>query len=196
MATVLTTSNSVGTITYQYNNMELVSKMTQVINGTSYTFTYNYNAAGQLTSEGYPDGNTISYSYDNYGHVSQVKAGGATLLSMTYNLDDSVATKTYCNNTVVSYSYNYRGWVSQIEAKYNGTTFENLVYSYDAKGNVIKIVDLAGSAGTETYTYDSMDRLVKAVGAWGTTQYGYDAVGNRIWVNSGGTNVTYNVRYR
>ena len=36
-------------ITYYYNNMELVSKMTQVINGTSYTFTYNYNAA-QLSS--------------------------------------------------------------------------------------------------------------------------------------------------
>ena len=117
--------------------------------------------------------------------------GGTTLLSMTYNPDDSVATKTYCNGTVQSYSYNYRGWVSQLQAKYNGTTFEDLVYSYDAKGNVIRIVDLAGTAGTETYTYDYMDRLIKAVGAWGTVQYGYDAVGNRVWVNSGGTNVTY-----
>jgi RHS repeat-associated protein len=187
---VLTTSNSLGEISYHYNNRNFVDRMTQVISGTSYTFSYVYNAAGQLISEGYPDSTSVSYAYDNYGRVAQVSTSGTALLSLTYNLDSSIATKTYCGNTVTSYTYNKHGWVSQIRSQYAGQTFENLQYSYDAKGNVLSIVDSAGSAGTETYTYDALNRLTKAVGAWGTIQYGYDSVGNRLWINDG-TNRTY-----
>jgi RHS repeat-associated protein len=189
---VLVTSNALGNITYTYNNRNLPSNMVERINGTSYSFAFSYDATGKLTSEQYPDSSSISYTYDNYGRVTQVNAGSTQLLSVTYNRDDSVATKNYCNgNSTMSYVYNYRGWVTQIQAtNRTGVMFENLAYSYDSAGNVVTIKDYAGSAGTETYTYDALDRLTKAVGAWGTIQYGYDSVGNRLWANTG-TNQTY-----
>lgn len=189
---VLVTSNALGSITCTYNNRNLPSSMVERINGTSYSFAFGYDATGKLTWEQYPDSSSISYIYDDYNRVAQVNAGNTQLLSVTYNRDGSVATKNYCNgNSTMSYAYNYRGWVTQIQAtNRTGVMFENLAYSYDGAGNVITIKDFAGSAGTETYTYDALNRLTKAVGAWGTIQYGYDSVGNRLWINAG-TNQTY-----
>jgi RHS repeat-associated protein len=189
---VIKTSNRLGSISYQYNNRDLVSSMTEIISGTTYTFTYTYDATGRLTSERYPDLSTITYVYDDKNRVTQVKSGNTVLESLAYNLDDSIATKSECNgNSTMAYTYNYRGWVASIVAKdRSGVTFLNLAYTYDNVGNVKSIVSGVGGAGTETYTYDALNRLTKAVGAWGTIQYGYDSVGNRLWINDG-TNRTY-----
>ena len=48
----------------------------------------------------------------------------------------------------------------------------------------------AGTAGTETYTYDALGRLVKVEPPDGTlSSYGYDKAGNRLSVNTG-TDIT------
>ncbi len=42
-----------------------------------------------------------------------------------------------------------------------------------------------------TYTYDALNRLVEAQGPFGTIQYGYDRVGNRLTENRNGLQTTY-----
>jgi RHS repeat-associated protein len=189
---VVRESNTLGSISYQYNNNGLVSGVTEVIAGASYALSYAYNAAGQVTTVTYPDAKILTYVYDNQGRPGQVKLGGTTLLAFTYNLDDTITSKSECNgNSTVAYTYNFRSWVSTIKAKDKaGAVFLDMTYTYDAVGNVKSIANAAGAAGTETYTYDRLDRLTKAVGAWGTYQYGYNAVGDRIWANEG-VNRTY-----
>jgi RHS repeat-associated protein len=133
------------------------------------------------------DAKAVTYRCDNQGRPSQVKLGATTLLAFTYNLDDSIAAKSECNdNSTVAYTYNYRGWVSTIKAKDKaGAVFLDMTYTYDAVGNVKSIANAVGAAGTETYTYDRLDRLTKAVApsTWGTYQYGYNAVGDRAWAS-------------
>jgi RHS repeat-associated protein len=51
-------------------------------------------------------------------------------------------------------------------------------------GNVLGI-------NTESYSYDSLNRLTYSSGPWGILKYGYDGVGNRLWALVGGTNTTY-----
>ena len=184
--------NNLGSISYQYNNRDMVSRVTEVISGTSYSFTYGYDAAGKVTSVGYPDSSAITYVYDNYDRVSQVKIGNNQLLSLTYNLDDTLASKNECNdNSTMTYTYNNRGWTSSIIARSrNNNVFMSLGYTYDNAGNVKSIISAVGSAGTETYNYDALDRLTQATGAWGTIRYGYDSMGNRLWINDG-TNRSY-----
>lgn len=67
-------------------------------------------------------------------------------------------------------------------------------YNYTKDGNVAYINDTSGTAGVEQYWYDTLGRLTKAsaTSTFGTIMYGYSSVGNRIWKNEGGTNLTYN----
>jgi len=55
-----------------------------------------------------------------------------------------------------------------------------LTYGYDAAGNITSITDNLTASRTETYQYDGLSRLSQAVGAYGTIDYTYDLVGNRL----------------
>lgn len=190
---VVERSNSLGSIAYWYNSMDRVVGMTETIRGASFAFSYEYDDVGNLLYVDYPDSGRVSYVYDDLDRLVDIVSGGTNLLHLAYNLDGSVATETYCSgSSVVSYSYNGRGWVSGISAEDRyGTDLLGLRYTYDAAGSVLKIRDVVGSAGTEDYQYDALGRLTKATGAWGSIQYGYDSVGNRLWKNENGNNVSY-----
>jgi RHS repeat-associated protein len=188
---VIEARNDLGNFSYSYNDRNLVDGMTEVINGTAYSFSYVFDAAGAVIKVTYPDSSTVAYEYDDFGRLDRMLSGNDELLSLTYNRDDSVATKSECNgNSSMVYNYNYRGWATRIQANDENGTFLDLRYSYDDIGNVIRIVDAAGSAGTEQYEYDMLGRLTKATGSWGTLRYGYDSMGNRLWMNDG-TNRSY-----
>jgi len=65
------------------------------------------------------------------------------------------------------------------------TTLQDLNYTYDAVGNITKLIDRSGtkSAATTTYTYDGLYRLTRASTTGATTTnwmetYAYDALGN------------------
>lgn len=190
---VVEKSNDLGTITYQYDDMDRVVEMIEIVDGVPFTLSYEYDDVGNLLHVDYPDSGRVSYVYDDLDRLVDIVSGGTNLLHLAYNLDGSVATETYCGgSSVVSYSYNGRGWVSGISAEDRyGVDLLGLSYNYDAPGNVLRIRDNVGPAGTEDYQYDALGRLTKATGAWGSIQYGYDSVGNRLWKNENGNNVSY-----
>ena len=187
--------NSLGNISYHYDSRDRLYRTVQKVSPNTYTLTYTYNAAGDVVYVDYPDARRITYLYDRYGRAVDVKMGNTLLLNVTYNPDDSVASKRYCDsNCSVTYTYKTNGMVGKIKAVNvsSGVTILDLNYDYTADGDVSSIKDAFGSAGNEYYWYDSLGRLTKAMAnsTFGTIQYGYSSVGNRIWKNEG-TNVTY-----
>ena len=58
-----------------------------------------------------------------------------------------------------------------------------LVYTYDAVGNILSVTD--GSGNTTTYTYDSMSRLSTVTAFGSTTTYTYDNSNNRVLTHYG-----------
>jgi hypothetical protein len=52
----------------------------------------------------------------------------------------------------------------------SGTVYQDLQYAYTADGNLTTIADhtVAGGAGDQAMTYDSLDRLTEAEGPYGT----------------------------
>ncbi len=66
----------------------------------------------------------------------------------------------------------------------NLTSLQDLNYTYDAVGNVRTIVDNKAGPQTQTFHYDSLDRLADAAatggtyGTYGTETYLYDQIGN------------------
>src|SRR5437016_11706704 len=59
----------------------------------------------------------------------------------------------------------------------------DLNYTYDGTGNVLTL-------NSESYAYDSLDRLTSTTGPWGTITYAYDQVGNRVKMVQGSATTT------
>jgi YD repeat-containing protein len=63
-----------------------VLKTNKVVNGTTYTTSYGYNLAGELTSVTYPSQRVVTQSYDAIGRLSTIASGGTNYASnYTYN---------------------------------------------------------------------------------------------------------------
>ena len=116
--------------------------------------------------------------------ATTVKTGSTTLATINYRPDSRIANITYGNGVLTTYHYDNRGRTTEIKVVQGQTTLLDLNYSYDPVGNVVGI-------GTESYSYDYLNRLTTGTGAWGTIKYGYDGVGNRLWLYQSPTNITY-----
>jgi len=57
------------------------------------------------------------------------------------------------------------------------STLQDFSYSFDNVGNVSSIQDNVHTA-TQSFTYDDLNRLTSATGAYGSFTYQYDAIGN------------------
>ena len=79
-------------------------------------------------------------------------------------------------------SFSYYDWNAQIANAGQGgrlrqmttsNNLQNLTYTYDKDGNILSILDAAANpAQTQTFTYDTLDRLASAVATGGTAQDG------------------------
>src|SRR6266705_6640641 len=93
-------------------------------------------------------------------------------------------TITFGSGEVATYTYDNRDRPTRILDKIGITKNLDLNYTYDGTGNVLTL-------NTESYAYDSLDRLTATTGPWGTIAYSYDQVGNRLKMVQGSTTTTY-----
>jgi len=96
-----------------------------------------------------------------------------TLGGFSYHADDLLKDAAFGNGLLQTNIYNGRGWPTSMRTSHNVKgTYLDLSYAYDDSGNPL-------TANAATFTYDGLDRLKTATGAFGTQTYGYDALGNR-----------------
>lgn len=53
-------------------------------------------------------------------------------------------------------------------------------YSLDNADNITALVDDLNASRNQTFAYDAVDRLTDAAGGYGTFQFTFDLVGNRL----------------
>lgn len=155
-----------------------------------YTTTdYFYDKLGRLKAQSNPYFNSYAryrtpystvkkteYVYDVLGRVTQVINPDSTKANSFYKYGQTVV---YDENSHRK-DYNEDAYGNMISVKeYNDGGIYTTKYSYDAAGNLVKIVD---SQGNEIkYVYDSLGRKTKIedpdLGIW---SYDYDAAGNMI----------------
>ena len=68
----------------------------------------------------------------------------------------------------------------------------SLDHHYDKAGNLTGITDRLDSRRSQSMSYDALNRLVAATGAYGSLSYRYDATGNRLAMSSGAVVDAYN----
>ena len=138
--------------------------------------TFSYNGAHQLTSANDPaTGTTIGYQYDKAGAPTQISHGTTSKRDFTYDDLHRLTGDTLRNPS--------------------GAAQATITYGYDLNSRLTSktTTGLAG-AGTNTYAYDHAGRLTKWTGNNTTTDYGWDAAGNRT--TNGGKTAAYDQRNR
>ena len=178
-----------GTTTLTYNAANELLTITYP-NGQFLHFTYN--AAGQRTQSVDQDGFTVNYTYDSLGRLSELTDGsGNRIVQYTYNNLGQLAEKQNGNGTYTTYAYDAAGNLTS-EINYAGGTTVNssFTYTYNVLGEETSMTDAAGNAAS--YGYDATGQLTQVTLPGGQTiTYVYNAAGDRTEVINNGTPTTY-----
>jgi RHS repeat-associated protein len=155
---------------YQY---DADNNLTSKTDRKGQTIQYVYDALNRLTEKAYPDSTSVEYTYDLVGKVLQV--------------NDPIGT--------YGFAYDNMGRLIGTTTQYSflpGTTLTN-AYTYDADSNRTGFTAPDGS--TNTYTYDTLNRLSTLANSWaGSLGFSYDALSRRTQMTRP-NNVTTNYSY-
>ncbi|WP_312452579.1 RHS repeat domain-containing protein [Stutzerimonas nitrititolerans] len=156
--------------------------------GKSYAAAYAYDVSDSLTSVTYPSGLLVDLAPNAYGQAT--KAGGFAS-AMSYHANGSLKGLTYGNGRSLSIGLDANRLRPTQRSVGGSDTLLSLQYGYDAANNLTKITDLRDAAYTQTLGYDALNRLVSAVGAWGSGSFAYNARGDITSRMLGGQSITY-----
>ncbi len=210
-----------GSTTWFYDERGRVTSETKAISGPgSFKTQYAYNSADMMTSMTYPGNNsngageTVTFGYNRQMALNQMYSSTNNYYyvpTMTYDAAGRVTQRqlggTSPSNYTLFTGYTYNPWntdggrlQSLNSAVYSipVITRQDLDYTYDNNGNIETIADYAADGGTQTqtFTYDTLDRLTSAVATGGTggtytsQNYVYDSTTGNLSSKAGQT-LTY-----
>ena len=181
------TVDASGTTDYMYNDLGQLIEVKEVRGALTFTTEYEYDLAGLVTKITLPSGREVDYTRNGNGQTTQVdttvnSTATTVVSSLSYLPFGPVTGMSYGNGLALSASFDqdYR-----MTSRSVNTVFSHS-YSYDDNGNVTQ-------KGGHSYDYDAMNRVVEEVFGMDTTEWTYDAIGNRLTetVNSTATTYTY-----
>lgn len=156
----------------QLNARDLITSILQ--NGEE-VVTMDYNAAGQKTTQGYANGVTTTYGYNENGWLSSIVADHDIMnLQMTYDpIGNMTERKDMLDNTR-SESYGY-DVISQLTSFKRGTTVDKS-YQFDLLGNRVKVLE---NGIATNYTSNNVNAYTSITGGLNFTPQ-YDDNGNML----------------
>ncbi len=178
-----------------YDSLGRPSSLTTTID-TTYTVTTTYITnlpnAGKVDTIRYPTGFAVKYIYaesslGSLGYLMEVrKADDNSLLwrANSRNAAGQILSETLGNGLSTTTTYDAVNRPTQIVSGATGNTVQDMSFGYDLVGNLVSRIDAAQTV-SETFTYDSLNRLTQATGLNLATSknldarsFGYDALGN------------------
>lgn len=164
-------------------------------------FAYTYDAAGQMLTRKYSDGNTITYTYDNDGRTATMLADGKTT-RYTWNPAGNLTKSALPNTETEDRAYDRAGRLTAVTSAKAGTTVTKTAHTLSPAGLPTHVDITRANVGTTGYelTYDTAGRLasgcfpqpwVAGCAASRATSYTYDKVGNRLTSTLGTTSTSY-----
>ena len=180
-------------LSYGYNGpLPTSTSWTGAVNG-SVSRTYNNNF--WVTSQSINGGNTIAFTYDNDGFLTQVGQ-----LALTRSPQNGLITGTTLGVTADSRSYNGFGELIGYAASSQNARLFGIFYTRDADGRITNKTEIRGfHITTHAYSYDPAGRLI-GVSQNGSplSSYTYDSNSNRVQATtpSGSVSATYDAQDR
>ena len=192
-------SDAAGTEAWSYDAMGRVLTGRRTTGGVAKDTGYTYNLDGSLASLRYPSGRVVKNAYSTAGRPTQVTfdnfngtpVGYNYLSAATYTPSGAPWTVTLGNGLVETSDYNTR--LQPMNQKIASSVLTPFFHSYSFydplgknNGNVTTITDNLAPGRTQTFTYDSLNRISTAQSAapsgtdcWAQS-FGYDAWANLL----------------
>lgn len=183
-------SNPQGTWNYEYNALGKVTQTSYAddVNSQSYIFKMTYDDLGNLVTVAYPDGQTITYTPNALGEASVVSP---LLSNLNYFSDGKLESYQTEDANQVTYTEDSIGRVNGLSVKHGSADIIHKTYTFDDDNNVTAIQDSVNPGNNQSMTYDKVNELTSAKGAWGNAKYTYDANGNITSLTEGKTQLSY-----
>jgi RHS repeat-associated protein len=190
-------SSSISETRYnQFDNLGRVLSSTQITDGQTYNFGYQYNLSSTLVAQTYPSGRVVSNVLENDGDLAQVNGSfqnqSKTYVgNLTYTSAGAVTNLQLGNGKWENTVFNSRLQPIQIGLGNSQNTQElwKVNYDYgttDNNGNIKgQTITVPGQfTAVQNYTYDSLNRLKSATETIGGSQtwkqtFLFDRYGNR-----------------
>lgn len=132
-----------------------------------------------------PNGNIISYDYDEANRLIAVDDNIGVIAEYTYDANGNKLSETDGEERTVRYAYD------ALNRKISETlpSGAQTQYAYDNNSNLLNIVDALGN--TTQYTYNSLNQQLSQIDALNAkTTFEYDAVGNLVKATDANGNPT------
>ncbi|TGK15106.1 RHS repeat-associated core domain-containing protein [Leptospira stimsonii] len=186
-------TDSLGTTEFGYDargNQTLLKKRIEEDDMT-FLIEKTYNFQNQIASVTYPDGTIARNLYSKAGYLSGVtltpgNGQGSDLPLVQYQgpFPDGSGVKIQRIlgngvNTDIRFDPAKKRPLAIITSK-NSETYQSLAYEYDDRGNFTKIEDKVVPSRTQTFSYDSLNRMTQAIGKYGTEDYQYNDSGQLL----------------
>jgi RHS repeat-associated protein len=140
--------------------------------------TYGYDEFSRLTSRTVNSGTgpNLAWIYDRWGNrASQTASGSGSAPQPSYTINTA-------NNQLVGFTYDAAGEM---------TNDGNHSYVYDAEGNITAI----DGGSTAVYVYDALNHRIRTVVASTSTEFVFNANGQRVSVWNGSTRAQIRGQY-
>ena len=136
------------------------------VNAVTATVRYQHDDANRTTQITYPFGQVVTRAYTDRNQLASVGYDGAMVATRAYDDGGRLTTTTYGNGVVESRTYIPGDQRVKTIAAPGVTGF---TYTYDANGRKLTETDGIIAANSQTFAYDSQDRLTAWSKAAGVT---------------------------
>ncbi len=177
---------------YSYDAQGRIDSTSTTITGTSasYVQSQTYDASGRVDTQTYPlrahdNGRLkVQHQYTALGHLEKIVNADNTSevywQALAVNAEGQVTSQQYGNGVTTQSAFIAQtGLISAIgSSSPSGTNnIQDLTFDFDTLGNFILREDL-GQSTSESFGYDTLNRLTSSTLGSVTKTYGYDVLGN------------------
>jgi YD repeat-containing protein len=171
-----------------YTYSEETGELTELLDAGAGTFTAGYDKQGKMTSVGYPNGMTASYTYNTAGAATMLEYKKVTHCTENCtwfkdSLSSSIHGEALSQNSTLAgeeYTYDSAGRLTQVQETPSGEGCTTRAYTYSEDSDRTRLATSKPNGEgkcsvenpvVEAHTYDSADQMTDE----GTT---YEAFGN------------------